>query len=96
MKGKQMPQGWTDRLFYTCVGEIVLNSPRIVKSPTGGKKKVNGHYHYDRERTVKYVTDEVNKLIKEKNLTIGMGDVIIDCALVSHGKGVAVNGEITK
>lgn len=67
-----------------------------MKSPTGGKKKVNGHYHYDRERTVKYVTDEVNKLIKEKNWPIGTGDVIIDCALVSHGKGVAVNGEITK
>ncbi len=83
-------------MFYTCVGEIVFNSPRIVKSPTGGKKRVNGHYHYDRERTVKYVTDEVNKLIKEKNWPIGTGDVIIDCALASHGQGVVVNGGVTK
>ena len=56
---------------------------------------MNGHYHYDRERTVKYVTDEVNKLIKEKKWPIGTGDVIIDCALVSNGQGVAVNGEDT-
>ena len=83
-------------MFYTFVGEIVLNSPRIVKSPTGGKKRVNGHYHYDRERTVKYVTDEVNKLIKEKNWPIGTGDVIIDCALASLRHGVVENGGVTE
>ncbi|KAM7454162.1 hypothetical protein BLSTO_05082 [Blastocystis sp. subtype 1] len=86
-EARQLLHRVDEGLFYTCVGEIVLNSPRIVKSPTGGKKRVNGHYHYDRERTVKYVTDEVNKLIKEKNWPIGTGDVIIDCALVSNGQG---------
>ena len=67
-----------------------------MKTPTGGKKKVNGRFHYDKDQTIQYVTKEVKKLINEKSLTIGIDDVVIDCVLVSQGQGVMVSGEITK
>ena len=57
---------------------------------------MNGRFHYDKDQTIRYVTKEVNELIKEKGWTIGIDDVIIDCVLVSQGQGVMVNGEVPK
>ena len=70
------------------MGEVNFSAAYLKKYSTAGKKKDNtGHFRYTRDTMIRYVERKVKEMIM-KNKKPEMNDLIIDCAIVSHGQGV--------
>lgn len=69
------------------MGEINFNSEYVRKLSTAGKKKINGEFCYTRDSVINYVKGKVYQMMGH-DYSSAFGDLIIDCALVSHGQGV--------
>lgn len=70
------------------MGEVNFSAAYLKKYSTAGKKKDNtGHFRYTRDTMIRYVERKVKEMFM-KNEKPEMNDLIIDCAIVSHGQGV--------
>ena len=86
--GEHISKRVNNRDFYACVGEVNFSAAYLKKYSTAGKKKdATGHFRYTRDTMIRYVERKVKEMIM-KNEKPEMNDLIIDCAIVSHGQGV--------
>lgn len=70
------------------MGEVNFSAAYLKTYSTAGKKKdVTGYFRYTRDTMIRYVEGKVKEMIM-KNEKPEMNDLIIDCAIVSHGQGV--------
>ena len=70
------------------MGEVNFSAAYLKQYSTAGKKKDNtGHFRYTRDTMIRYVERKVKEMFM-KNEKPEMNDLIIDCAIVSHGQGV--------
>ena len=70
------------------MGEVNFSAAYLKKYSTAGKKKDNtGHFRYTRESVIRYVEGKVKERIMNDGRQ-NKNDLIIDCAIVSHGQGV--------